>query len=111
MVVVLVGFAAGSASAERTKLVCDAKTVPSYVESQTPKVKTACYDPFKDAPGVPADVKITAHFAYEASGTVTTVSIVQSNAQQVAECVAGKIRAWTPPCGPGSLDVPFEFKR
>ncbi len=107
----LVGFVAASASAERTKLVCDAKTAPTYFETQRPSMKTACYDPLKDAPNVPADVKITAHLAYDAKGAVTTVAVVQSNALPVSECIAGKMRAWTPPCGPGSFDVPFEFKK
>jgi len=110
-VVAMGALVAVSADAERTKEVCDAKTVPSYIEGQKADVRKACYDPRKNMPEIPAEVKMTARVTYDAKGIVDSVSIVQGFNPLLGPCVAGKLRTWHPPCGPGTFDVDFDWKK
>jgi hypothetical protein len=108
--VVLGAAMAASSSASAEAVACNEHTVPDYIAAETPKVKARCYDPM---PNAPADAKLSFVIKYDAKGEVSSVTEKAANGSppMLVSCVAGRLRTWTPPCGPQTREVDLEFKR
>jgi hypothetical protein len=114
-IVALVALGSPSANADRaarTAVPCPV-ALNDYLAVKKPEVKKVCYDPFKDRPGMPAEVKITVEITYDASGKVASTALTHDGGQRgIAECVTARLRNWTPPCGPADkYPVSFDFAK
>lgn len=109
--VAAVALVAGTSAAERSMEKCSPGTVESYIESHKKGVEELCWDPIKTKPEAPAQVNATFRVIYNAKGQVESASVIKGFDPHVVPCIAGRLRNWTPPCGPGSLEVTFVWKK
>jgi len=118
LVVSVLGGAIVSTAAEESpasaEARCDVQTVTAAIDKKAPTVQQECLTQVKSHFTMTQDVTVTAHVAWEANGTVQSVSATPSINNSIGlaleQCVTGKVRPWILPCGPGKRDVVFEFK-
>jgi hypothetical protein len=116
-VVAVLVMALASATTARAEHPCDSRTAEEVVKHGKAQVMADCFDATKPpASVVPAGatIKLTAHAKYDQKGAVMSASVSDvsgPHVENIAACVTAKVRAWDFRCGPGSVDVPFEWNR
>lgn len=108
--VAMVGVGALVAPSARAELLCNAQTVDAALQPLKAKAIKTCLAP-GSLPSTVGDMSIVVHAAYDAKGNVVSAALQSnpSNAREAAACLVSQVRTWTPPCGPGAVDVSFDY--